>query len=58
MSKFKAFIAVAKPIAKKVAPVVFAASISAFQALSEQKASMHIDNMEQRIKDLEGLFKK
>lgn len=58
MSKFGVFVAKAAPIAKKVAPVVFAAAISAVQALSDQKAAMHIDDLEQRIKDLEGLFKK
>lgn len=58
MSKFGVFIAKAAPIAKKVAPVVLAAAVGAIQALSDQKAAAHVDNLETRIKDLEGLFKK
>ena len=58
MSKFGVIITKAAPIAKKVAPVVFAAAVSAIQALSEQKAAAHVDDLEKRIKDLEGLFKK
>lgn len=58
MSKFGAIVAKAAPIAKKVAPVVLAAAFSAYQAVNEQKAAIHVDNLEKRIKDLEGLFKK
>jgi hypothetical protein len=58
MMKFGAILAKAAPIAKKVAPIVFAASVSAIQAVSEQKTAVHIDNLENRIKDLEQLFKK
>lgn len=58
MSKFGVIIAKAAPVAKKVAPVVCAAAFSAWQAVSEQKAAMHVEDLEKRIKDLEGLFKK
>jgi hypothetical protein len=58
MSKFGVIIAKAAPVAKKVAPVVCAAAFSAWQALSEQKAALHVEDLEKRIKDLEGLFKK
>lgn len=58
MSKFGAIIAKAAPVAKKVAPVVLAGAFSAWQALSEQKAALHVEDLEKRIKDLEGLFKK
>lgn len=58
MSKFKVFLVKAAPIAKKVAPVVAAGAFSAWQALSEQKAALHVEDLEKRIKDLEGLFKK
>lgn len=51
-------IAKAKPIAKKVVPVIFAAGVAVFQAVSEQKEAARVVDMEQRIKDLEGLFKK
>ena len=57
MNKFGIIIAKAAPIAKKVAPVLFAAGCSAIQALADQKASAHIDDLEKRIKDLEQLFK-
>lgn len=58
MMKFGAIVAKAKPIAVKAAPVVFAAAWGALQALSEQKASMHVDDLEKRIIDLEKLFQK
>lgn len=58
MNKFTMILKKAAPIAKKVAPVVVAASISAIQAVTEQKTTAHIEGMEKRIKDLEGLFKK
>lgn len=58
MMKFGEIVAKAAPIAKKAAPVVFAAAWSAFQALSEQKASMEVDDLKKRIVDLEQLFKK
>jgi hypothetical protein len=58
MGKFKLILTKAAPVAKKVAPVVAAAAFSAWQALSEQKAALHVEGLEKRIKDLEGLFKK
>lgn len=58
MMKFGTVLAKAAPIAKKVAPIVFAATVSAIQAIGEQKTTAHIDNLENRIKDLEQLFKK
>ena len=48
----------AKPIMKKVVPVVFAAGFAAYQAIAEQNAAANVADMEQRIKDLEKLFKK
>lgn len=56
--KIIGFIAKAKPVVKTVAPVVFAATCSAFQALSEQKSAAHVEDLEKRIADLEKLFKK
>lgn len=58
MVKFGAIVTKAAPIAKKVVPVVLAAAFSAYQAANEQKAAIHVDDLEKRIKDLEGLFKK
>lgn len=58
MMKFGTIVAKAAPIAKKVAPIVFAATVSAIQAIGEQKTTMHIDDLEKRIIDLEQLFKK
>lgn len=48
----------AVPVVKKLAPVIGAAAISAYQAFSDQKAAVHVDDLEKRIKDLEVLFKK
>lgn len=53
----RTIIAKAVPIAKKAVPVVLAAGFAVFQAISEQKEAARVIDMEQRIKDLEGLFK-
>lgn len=58
MNKFGVFMAAAKPIAKKVVPVLAAAGFAAFQAISEQKAAAHVDDLGKRVKDIEQLFKK
>lgn len=54
----KAIMATVKPVAKKVVPVLFAAGLAAFQAISEQNEAAAVANMEQRLKDLEKLFNK
>lgn len=48
----------AKPVMKKVVPVVIAAGFAAYQAITEQNAAANVADMEQRIKDLEKLFNK
>lgn len=48
----------AKPVVKKLVPVLATAALSAYQAWSDQKTGAHVDDLEQRIKDLEALFKK
>lgn len=58
MIQFGTIVAKAAPIVKKAVPVVIAAGFSAYQAISEQKANAHVGDLENRIKDLEQLFKK
>lgn len=58
MNKFGTIVAKAAPIVKKAVPVVLAAGVSVFQAISEQKSAAHVEGLEKRIKDLEQLFKK
>lgn len=53
-----AIIAKAAPIAKKVVPVLFAAGLAAYQAISEQNEAADFDKMKQRVEDLEKLFNK
>lgn len=50
-------VAKAAPVVKKFGPVIGAAVGGVFQALAEQKAAARLDNMEERIKELEQLFK-
>lgn len=52
------FVAKAVPYVKKVGPVVAAGVGGVFQAITEQKAAERINNLEQRIADLEKLLTK
>lgn len=57
-AKFLGVVAKAGPVIMKALPVIGAGISGVYGAIAKQKEVARIDNMDQRIKDLEALLKK